>query len=95
MTQLDNIPEIKSVKFTLDTLKDNQLIKEWEVPYEELLTRLSAAIFFFTPSEGASLEEIWGRLQLNDGMHYQLNQEKTISPLDWQFTFTDNSLTPA
>ena len=59
MARIGDVPEIKTVKETLNGLKANGLVKEWEIPYEHLLTRITAAIFFFTPASASLLPEIW------------------------------------
>jgi hypothetical protein len=41
-----HVPEIIEVKDLLQSLKSNNDLKDWELPYENLLTRRSAAIFF-------------------------------------------------
>ncbi len=51
MAQIGNVPEINLVKEHLDKLKSAGFINEWELPYENLLTRLTAAIFFLTPAD--------------------------------------------
>ena len=76
MTQIGNIPEIKRVKAHLDNLKEQNLVREWELPYENLLTRLTAAIFFLTPEKGVDLTRIWKELEVHKMLRYQLNEDK-------------------
>lgn len=87
MAQIGNIPEIKAVKNQFDGLKEQGLIKDWEIPYENLLTRLSAAIFFFTPSTDTDLEKVWQELGSNIGLQYRINEEKKLSQLAWRVEF--------
>jgi hypothetical protein len=87
MAQLGNVPEIKSVKEHLGLLKEKGLIKEWELPYENLLTRLTAAIFFITPANEKDLEVIWQELEVHKMLQYKLNEEKKLSNLQWQVEF--------
>ncbi|MGE5340330.1 MAG: hypothetical protein ACM3SY_02505 [Candidatus Omnitrophota bacterium] len=82
-----NVPEIQEVKRHLDDLKDKALIKEWTLPYENILTRLTAAIFFFTPTDESKLEEIWKELDTHPMLQYRLNEEKKLSPLEWRVEF--------
>ena len=63
MVQIGNVPEIKAVKKHLEELKEKGLVSEWELPYENILTRLTAAIFFLTPKDDSKLEEIWNPKQ--------------------------------
>jgi DNA-binding MarR family transcriptional regulator len=87
MSTIGNVPEIKSVKKHLDELKERGLVKEWEIPYEHLLSRLSAAIFFLTPSDHSKLEEIWTELEGHKMLQYRINEEKKLSILEWRVEF--------
>lgn len=82
-----NVPEIQAVKKHLDELKEKKRVKEWELPYENILTRLTAAIFFLTPTEDAALEEIWQELDKHPRLTYRLNEEKKLSQLVWRVEF--------
>ena len=82
-----NVPEIQEVKKHLDKLKDQGLVKEWELPYENILTRLTAAIFFLTPVDESKLEEIWKELDKHPRLTYRLNEEKKLSELEWRVEF--------
>ena len=44
-----NVPEIQQIKNKLEELQDRATIANWELPYENILTRLDAATFFMTP----------------------------------------------
>lgn len=87
MTQIGNVPQIKAVKAQLDSLQKSGLIKEWEIPYENILTRLTAAIFFFTPAKDDLLDSIWKELSVNPMIHYRPNDEKKLSTLAWRVEF--------
>jgi hypothetical protein len=87
MVQVGNVPEIKAVKKHLDELKDNGLVKDWELPYEHILTRLTAAIFFLTPTDDSKLEEIWKELDKHPRLHYRRNEERKLSDLVWRVEF--------
>jgi hypothetical protein len=91
MAQIGNVPEINAVKKQFDGLKNKGLIKEWELPYENLLTRLTAAIFFLTPAEESKVEEIWDEFKENNMFQYRLNEEKKLSPLEWRVEFNKGS----
>jgi hypothetical protein len=82
-----HVPEIISVKEHLDEMKENDLVKEWELPYENILTRLTAAIFFLTPTDDSKLEEIWKELDKHPRLTYRLNEEKKLSQLVWRVEF--------
>lgn len=87
MAQIGNVPEIKSVIEQLNVLKDKGLVKEWEVPYENILTRLTAAIFFLTPTDESRLTEIWNTLESFPRFQCRLNEEKKLSALQWRVEF--------
>jgi hypothetical protein len=87
MTQIGNVREIIAVKNHLDVLKEKGLIKEWEIPYEEILTRLAAAIFFLTPEQETNLGELWKELEVHNMLQYRLNEEKKLSQLEWRIEF--------
>jgi len=82
-----HVPEIIEVKKHLDELKEKGLVKEWELPYENILTRLTAAIFFLTPTDDSKLDEIWKELDKHPRLTYRLNEEKKLSQLVWRVEF--------
>lgn len=87
MAQIGNIPEIKKVKENLEKMRRSGLIKTWELPYENLLTRLSAAIFFITANSNEKLPEIWEQLSKYEGFKYEENDKKSLSNLDYRIEF--------
>jgi hypothetical protein len=84
MTQLGNVDEINAVKLRLTALQKKGMIREWELPYEHILTRLTAAVFFITASETGRLQDVWDELGAHNTLHFRRNEEKTISQLDWR-----------
>jgi len=82
-----NVPEISQIKNHLALLQKNGLIKQWELPYEELLTRRSAAIFFITPTHDQHLNLVWQELDQYDNFIYRENEEKRLSELEYRITF--------
>jgi len=83
-----HIPEIIEVKEHLDRLKDSGILSAWELPYENLLTRRSAAIFFVTPAANDSGERIWQELDRYAEFSVRPNTEKKLSALDYRLTFS-------
>ncbi len=85
------VKPIIEMKEHLDQLKGKGLIEEWELPYENLLTRLTAAIFFLSP--GAQHKEdpsaIWSELEKYDHFSYRANREKKLSALPYRITFNE------
>ena len=88
MAQVGNVPEIIEVKEHLEKMKQNRLILEWELPYEKLLTRRSAAIFFLTPASQEHLSEIWRQLEQYEDFKYRENSEKKLSNLTHSVLFS-------
>jgi len=82
-----HVPEIIAVKEHLDELKEKGLVAEWELPYENILTRLTAAIFFLTPTDDSKLDDIWTELDKHPRLIYRLNEEKKLSQLVWRVEF--------
>ena len=87
MVQVGNVPEIKEVKKHLNDLQNRGLVEKWELPYENILTRLTAAIFFLTPKDKTKLDEIWSQLNKYPMFIYRENVEKKLSQLDWRVEF--------
>jgi hypothetical protein len=87
MIQVGNVPEINDVKKHLDRLIAMQFVKEWELPYENILTRLTAAIFFLTPVSDVKLDEIWKELAQYPRLTYRKNEEMKLSSLEWRVEF--------
>ena len=83
-----NVPEITEVKEKLESLKTENLIKEWELPYENILTRRSAAIFFLTPAGEDKTDTIWKELSQYENFSARLNTEKKLSELQYRLTFS-------
>jgi hypothetical protein len=84
------VKAINEVKEQLDVLKEKGLVREWVLPYENLLTRLSAAIFFLTPAKDdeQSLSAIADELGRNEHYSIRPNHEKKLSDLAYRITFS-------
>jgi hypothetical protein len=87
MVQVGNVPEINAVKKNLDEMMQRGVIKAWELPYEQILTRLTAAIFFLTPADASNMDNIWKELSQFPRLNYRLNEEKKLSLLEWRLEF--------
>lgn len=88
MAQLGYIKEIEDVKLHLQRLKDNGTIREWDLPYEQILTRVSAAYFFLTPVEGKE-EQVWEEFKGYPHFQYGINKDKELSACSHQITFKE------
>ncbi|NLR57693.1 hypothetical protein HGH93_06260 [Chitinophaga polysaccharea] len=86
MTRLGNVREINEIKQHLDHLKSEGLITQWELPYEQILTRLTAAVFFVS-LPGKEDETVWKEMEKYPMFTYGRNEEKQLSALDWCMTF--------
>lgn len=88
------VKEINEVKEHLDFLKERGLIKSWALPYENLLARLNAAIFFFTPSkdDDDTISEIAAELGKYKNFSYRPNHEQKLSDLQYRVTFSEEEL---
>lgn len=83
------VPEINEVKDLLESLKTNGLITSWELPYENILTRRSAAIFFLTlaAATDSNISEVCSPLKKFQYFSYRLNNEMKLSKLQYRITF--------
>ena len=83
------VKKINDVKEQLEQLKSKGIIEDWALPYENLLTRLSAAIFFVTPvrEDQDVLSAIWDPLQEFEDFSFRINEEKKLSKLRYRVTF--------
>jgi len=88
------VKDINDVKAQLNNLQSQGTISAWALPYENLLTRLSAAIFFISVDEPVdeSLEAV--RAVLGSFPHYGVrpNAEKRLSDLPFRITFNEEEL---
>ncbi len=84
-----NVPEITEVKEKLEALKSEGLIEKWELPYENILTRRSAALFYVTPENKEKAEDIWNQLTGYENFSAKLNEEKKLSDLEYVITFSE------
>ncbi|HVU95547.1 MAG TPA: hypothetical protein VHE34_09995 [Puia sp.] len=83
------VKEINDVKEVLSRLKDGGIVSEWALPYENLLTRLTAAIFFVTPAgKEDAMEHIVADLESFDNFSYRVNHERKLSDLRFRVTFS-------
>jgi hypothetical protein len=83
-----NVPEITIAKEKLERLREQNLISVWELPYENLLTRLTAAIFFIDTADGtdiSSIEEEWKEYEY---FSCRPNIEKKLSSMKYRLTFS-------
>lgn len=89
MARIGFIPEIIEVKEHLAKLQEEKLVKTWELPYENLLTRRNAAIFYLTPRDESSLKKIWKELEQYKDFSYRENIENKLSDMRFRITFNE------
>ncbi|MFT7032453.1 MAG: hypothetical protein ACJA2S_000953 [Cyclobacteriaceae bacterium] len=82
-----NVPEITEVKNHLDQMKQNGLVENWELPYENLLTRRTAAIFFVDLKTEDNASQLWAELEKYNYFYFRENTEKQLSKLKYRVTF--------
>jgi hypothetical protein len=87
MVQIGNVPKINEVKKKLAAMQDTGKLKAWELPYENILTRLTAAIFFLTPATDEDLPAIERELEEFPMFTWKKNEDRVLSQLDWQVEF--------
>lgn len=89
MARIGHIPEIIAVKQKLEDLKQRNLITTWELPYENLLTRLTAAIFFLDCRSETAAASAWNELQAVPLFRQRENTEKKLSQLKYRVEFSN------
>ncbi|QXV63857.1 hypothetical protein INP83_12150 [Mucilaginibacter sp. 21P] len=80
------VPKIIELKKDLENLKLDGLVADWEIPFENLLTRLSAAIVFVSLNASAS-ELLFKAFEKFENFSYRINSEKKLSALEYRLTF--------
>jgi len=86
--------EIREVKDLMQAMHQGGLVKEWELPYEEIFSGLAQAVFFLTPVDDSCLEEIWKELGKYPYMTFQRNESGTVSKLAWRIAFNRDLVQP-
>ncbi|SHH71990.1 hypothetical protein SAMN04488109_4947 [Chryseolinea serpens] len=84
--EIGNVSEINEVKAALAALQQRGLVLEWSLPYENLLTRLTAAIFYVSLDEEGP-EEVWKTLQQFPRFACLQNETRQLSALPWRVEF--------
>jgi hypothetical protein len=82
------VPEIIEMKKKLEHLKAEGLVTDWELPYENLLTRLSAGIFFLTPAADVPVDRVWEVFHEDKYFSFRTNAEQKLSKLKYRVTFS-------
>lgn len=82
-----NVKEISEVKQILDDLQGKGFITEWELPYKNILTRLSSAIFFCNISDEKNIEDIKTTFQSYTDFCIAENT-KSLSLMKYMITFS-------
>lgn len=78
------VEEIIEVKDKLEGLKKDGLISAWELPYEELLTRLDAAIFYTNTDK---VDEFKEEFKSYENFTCEANEKKNLSELMYEIRF--------
>ena len=88
MAKLGDIKEIKQLKECLEGMKVKGWINEWELPYENLLTRLSAAIVFIKPSNDDFISKIIETLEETVQIQCTISENTLRLALPYKITFS-------
>lgn len=92
MAKIGHVPEIIEIKEHLKELKTKGIIKDWALPYENLLTRLTAAVFFVEPVGEKQTSELLKGLSNRPDTRFEFqsreNKEKKLSQLKLRLEFT-------
>ena len=84
MPRIGHIFGIVDVKAKLDNLKQEGLIRDWELPYENLLTRVDAAVFLINADNVTTVRE---RLAEFTNCHISNNENSFLSPMRYRLEF--------
>ena len=85
MARIGYVPEIQQVKQQLETLEKKGIIQSWELPYENLLTRLSAALFFVTPT--GDMQHVLEAIKTQPTVCCEKNDKRSLSDLEYCLFF--------
>ena len=91
MAQIGNVKEIHEVKNVLMEMTEEGLLQCWELPYENILTRREAAIFFLTPQTDYALRALSDRLKCYEYSHIEENTSKAMSNMSHRLIFTQEA----
>lgn len=90
------VPDINEVKEKMTGLETAGVVTQWELPYENLLTRLSAAIFFTEVTDESQLEALSSAFSNYDHFLVQTNTKKedahTLSRMSYRMTFSQEAI---
>jgi hypothetical protein len=87
MAKIGHVPEIIEVKRQLEQLAADGAVSRWELPYENILTRLDAALFYVEFSAGREPDEVWRKLSGHGDLCFGANTDHTLSTLPYWFGF--------
>lgn len=85
MARIGYVPEIQQVKQQLEMLEKKGIIQSWELPYENLLTRLSAALFFVTPT--GDMQQVLDAIKTQPTVCCEKNDKHSLSDLEYCLFF--------
>lgn len=86
MNRLGDVKEIKEIKQYLEGIRQEGLIEHWELPYEKILTRLTAAHFFVQPVHDRE-QEVTALLGQLPQARYRENVHPQLSSYPYELVF--------
>jgi hypothetical protein len=83
------VPEILEFKEYLQKFAEKGEVVSWELPYENILSRISAAYFFLSLEKNINEEHFFEEVKKSYPITYSSNADKKLSQLDWEIKFND------
>jgi len=87
MKQIGNVDTIQLIKDYLESLKIAGKINDWELPYEHLLTRLSAALFFIDNVDDNNPSHLFEGILVSLEASLRKHDSHQLSEMLWELRF--------
>lgn len=84
MNKVGEVDELICIKKRLAKLQEQGVVLEWELPYENLLTRKNAAIIYLNTECEENLERIILQIRDFGNWRFELNQNETMSSMKYK-----------
>lgn len=89
MSRIGYAKDVMGLKDHLEQLKNRMILTGWEMPHENIISRLTAAVVFISADKSKIkevIEELTSKF-FNYKIHYRPNDEKKMSRLGWTIEF--------
>lgn len=84
VNKVGEVDELICIKKRIAKLQEQGVVSEWELPYENLLTRKNAAIIYLNTESEENLKCIVLQLEDFGNWRFELNQNKTLSSMKYK-----------